>query len=135
MDNSLILFISPSLHAARVLEAVLSEIFIPVEHVTCLKEAASRLQSGQFRVILTEAKLRDGGWRDVLRISQQTASPSQVIVNQPFADARFWAEAINLGAFDVLAQPFDRAEIHRILQSALEHTDNAVIGAAAGYFG
>jgi DNA-binding NarL/FixJ family response regulator len=96
---------------------VLGEI-VPVNHATCLKEAISRLRSGQFRVILTEAELRDGGCRDALRISQQTASPSQVVVTNPFVGARFWADVINLGAFDMLAQPFDRAEIHRILQSA-----------------
>ena len=133
--DPLILFVSPFLQDAHALKAALSELSIPVEHVTCLREAGTRLRSRPFRVILTEADLRDGGWKDVLRIAQQASCPAHVIVTHPFADARFWAEAINLGAFDVMAQPFDRSEIHRILQSALEHTDTLVMGATAGYFG
>jgi hypothetical protein len=38
-----------------------------------------------------------------------------VIVTDPQADARFWAEALNVGAYDLLAQPFYEPEVRRIL--------------------
>ena len=41
-----------------------------------------------------------------------------MIVTDPQADARFWAEALNLGAYDLLAQPFYEPEVRRILYNA-----------------
>ena len=38
-----------------------------------------------------------------------------VIVTSPDADDHLWAEALNLGASDVLAKPFDRGEVTRAL--------------------
>jgi len=40
------------------------------------------------------------------------------MVASRFADERFWAEALNLGAYDVLAKPFDAEEVNRTLTSA-----------------
>ena len=34
------------------------------------------------------------------------------------ADDHLWAEALNVGAYDVLAKPFDRREVTRTLSSA-----------------
>ena len=41
-----------------------------------------------------------------------------MIVTDPQADACFWAEALNLGAYDLLAQPFYEPEVRRILYNA-----------------
>ena len=45
------------------------------------------------------------------------------------ADERLWAEALNLGAYDVLAKPFDRTEVMRVVSMAWMHW-TAVHGAA-----
>jgi DNA-binding NtrC family response regulator len=37
------------------------------------------------------------------------------------ADERLWAEALNLGAYDVLAKPFDPTEVCRIVSLAWMH--------------
>ena len=37
------------------------------------------------------------------------------------ADERLWAEALSLGAYDVLVKPLDAAEATRILSLAWEH--------------
>ena len=34
------------------------------------------------------------------------------------ADEHLWAEALNLGAYDLLAKPFDRMEAMRVLDAA-----------------
>jgi DNA-binding response OmpR family regulator len=44
--------------------------------------------------------------------------PPFLIVASPFADERLWAEALNVGAYDVLAKPFDANEVIRTLSSA-----------------
>ena len=46
------------------------------------------------------------------------APGAEVIVTDPNADVRFWAEALNLGAYDMLAQPFCETEVRRILSNA-----------------
>ena len=42
----------------------------------------------------------------------------ELAVRDPWADGRFWAEAINLGAYDLLAQPFHETEVRRLIASA-----------------
>jgi FixJ family two-component response regulator len=41
-----------------------------------------------------------------------------VIVISMHADEHLWAEALNLGAHDVLAKPLDAREVERVLQWA-----------------
>jgi DNA-binding response OmpR family regulator len=43
------------------------------------------------------------------------------MVTSRLADERLWAEALNLGAYDVLAKPFDGREVIRILSLAWQH--------------
>ena len=44
--------------------------------------------------------------------------PPFLIVASRLADERLWAEALNLGAYDVLAKPFDSTEVTRIVGMA-----------------
>jgi FixJ family two-component response regulator len=44
-----------------------------------------------------------------------------MIVTSRLADDRLWAEALNLGVYDVLAKPFDRTELIRSVRLAWEH--------------
>ena len=44
--------------------------------------------------------------------------PPSVIVTSRLADDRLWAEVLNLGAYDVLAKPFDRTEAIRAVGAA-----------------
>ena len=77
----------------------------------------------RFPVVLTEANLEDGNWEDVLRLARPAGA--ELIVTNPWADARFWAEAINLGAYDLLAQPFSGTEVRRVLSSASSRQSKA----------
>jgi DNA-binding response OmpR family regulator len=44
-----------------------------------------------------------------------------LIVTSRLADERLWVEALNLGAFDVLAKPFDQKELVRSVSLAWLH--------------
>ena len=44
-----------------------------------------------------------------------------LIVTSRLADDRLWAEALNLGAWDVLAKPFHVTEVIRSVRSAWQH--------------
>jgi len=48
-----------------------------------------------------------------------------LIVTSRLADDRLWVEALNLGAYDVLAKPFDRQEVTRSIHLAWMHWQNS----------
>ena len=112
-----VLFISPHPEDAAVLTQMLDPVHVPLVHAADLGQARSRLEHDRFGVVLTEAALPDGSWRDVLDLARQMQPRSEVIVTHPFADSRFWAEALSLGAYDLLAQPFYASEVQRIVSN------------------
>ena len=114
--NSVVLFVSPNSQDARSLTSMLVDASMELVHAAGLKSAAERLKSRLFPVVLTESKLEDGDWLDVLHLARP--ANAELVVTDPWADARFWAEAINMGAFDLLVQPFQRIEVQRVLASA-----------------
>jgi DNA-binding NtrC family response regulator len=116
--QSRILFISGRQEDARHLSRMLHALPLKLEHVPSLEHARTRLRLQEYDVILTEAALPDGKWLDVLHLVRECPRETEVIVTDPQADARFWAEALNLGAYDLLAQPFYEPEVRRILYNA-----------------
>jgi DNA-binding NtrC family response regulator len=89
-----------------------------LDHVETLLQARAKLQQADYEVVLTEAALPDGNWLDALHLARESPHEPEVIVTDPLADARFWAEVLNLGAYDLLAQPFHEPEVRRILHNA-----------------
>jgi DNA-binding NtrC family response regulator len=53
-------------------------------------------------------------WKDLIDQVAGLHRPPLVIVTSRLADDRLWAEALNLGAYDVIAKPFDASEVIRI---------------------
>jgi DNA-binding NtrC family response regulator len=95
---------------------MLAEASLVLIHATCLKDAVTRLEADRFPAVLTEARLEDGTWQDLLPLTRSQGA--ELVVTDAAADARFWAEAINLGAYDLLVQPFQETEVRRVLSSA-----------------
>jgi DNA-binding NtrC family response regulator len=84
-----------------------------------VRTAVAQLRrSRRIPVVLCERDLWPGSWKEVLQQTQGLSDPPFLIVASRFADERFWAEALNLGAYDVLAKPFDAKEVNRTLTSA-----------------
>lgn len=113
-----ILFVSERHEDARDLTRMLQDLPLVLDYAACLQQARTKLQQDAYEVLLTEAALPDGTWLDALQLARDSASEPEVIVTDPHADDRLWAEALNLGAYDLLAQPFDCAEVRRILANA-----------------
>ncbi len=104
--RSRILFISGRHEDARDLTRMLLDLPVVLDHVGSLRHARTKLQWDDYAVVLTEAALPDGTWLEALHLARETSRELEVIVTDPHADARLWAEALNLGAYDLLAQPF-----------------------------
>jgi DNA-binding NtrC family response regulator len=127
--DSAVLFVSPYLQDVRSIALMLDDASFAVVHAINLKEAAAKLEADRFAVVLTEAKLEDGNWLDLLHLTRPWGA--ELVVTDAWADARFWAEVINLGVYDLLAQPFLGTEVRRVLTSASSRQRELKSGAAA----
>jgi len=114
----LVLFISPNSADAKILSEMLAPTALRLDYAVRIEEARNKLANGPYRVVVTEAKLPDGVWTDVIELTYEIGVFPAVIVTSSAADDLFWAEVLNLGAYDLLAQPFDEKEVRRILTNA-----------------
>lgn len=114
-----VLFISPSAADAATLAQMLGHIGIRCESVASLSRARQKLEAEAFGAVLTERRLSDGSWKDVVRLVRQAGRKAAVVVTDALADARFWIDALEFGAYDVLVKPFYCGEVQRILANAL----------------
>ena len=83
-----------------------------------LASALAALRKVRVPVVVCESDLQPGTWKEVLEELNTLADPPFLIVTSRLADERLWAEALNLGAYDVLAKPFDGREVTRIVSMA-----------------
>ena len=60
-------------------------------------------------------------WKELLASTAEMPEAPVLIVSATDADERLWAEALNVGAYDVLAKPFDTAEVVRSLSLGWLH--------------
>jgi DNA-binding NtrC family response regulator len=116
--RSRILFLSGHPSDARRLNRMLRSLPLVVDHAENLRQAREQLQAEEYDVVLTEAALPDGNWLDAMTLTHEGRCAPLLIVTAPHADARLWSEALNLGAYDLLAQPFEEPEVRRILSNA-----------------
>jgi len=86
-----------------------------------LRAAVSVWQKDAPHVIVCEKSLGSNSWRDLLDPMHELPDPPSLIVASRIADEYLWAEALNLGAYDVLAAPFEPTEVMRVLCSAWLH--------------
>jgi DNA-binding response OmpR family regulator len=89
-----------------------------VNSYATLASGLAALRKRQFEVVVCERDLSPGSWKDVLDQVTILPDPPSLIVTSRLADERLWAEALNLGACDVLAKPFDSNEALRVIGAA-----------------
>ena len=86
--------------------------------------AATRLPKQDVPIVLCDGESLAGSWKDVLAQVGTFLAPPMLIVASRIADEYLWAEALNLGAYDVLAKPYHAAEVERVLSMAWLHWMN-----------
>lgn len=86
-----------------------------------LESALAMLRQHEVAVVLCERDLHPGSYVDLLENVGAFPNTPAVIVVSRLADDRLWAEVLNLGAWDVLAIPFDRNEVLRTVTSGWRH--------------
>src|SRR5580658_4744377 len=61
------------------------------------QEAIAQLRRELFPVVVCEAQLPDGNWKDMLNRLALISHPPRLIVASRCADERLWSEVLNLG--------------------------------------
>lgn len=116
-----VLSVSPFPEDHVVLENILGPYCWKILPASTLTLAARLLRIGPIHLVVSEGDLTPHSWRDLLADIHTLAAPPFLIVTSRCADEYLWAEAINLGAYDVLTKPFEEAEVRRALSVAAVH--------------
>lgn len=87
-------------------------------HVRTCSEAIEFAKGNETAVVICEHDLPDGDWTAFLGECETLPKRPNVIVTSAIADEALWAEVLNLGGYDVLAQPFDPSEVLRVVSLA-----------------
>jgi DNA-binding NtrC family response regulator len=102
----------------RLLEGKNLQIYIASD----FREAQEKLRAhSQYDVLLSDDQLPDGSWRDMLQFLLESKTSCEMIVCSRCGDEQLWAEVLQCGAYDLLVEPFERQEVDRIIQSAIEN--------------
>jgi len=89
------------------------------------REAQTALREFVPGVIISDCRLpEDHCWKDVLHEIGTTEDPPPLIVVDRLADERLWAEVLNLGAYDLLAKPFDTSEVLHAVSTACRRREH-----------
>ena len=89
-----------------------------------ISTALTQLQSGKVSIVLCERDCAPVTWKDILESVRKLSTPPMFIVTSRTADEHLWAEALNLGAYDVLAKPYYAPEVIRVLSMAWLNWNN-----------
>ena len=101
--------------------AAYSDVKWTLRSVATVEKALTALHAHSTSVVLCEHDLPGATWIDLLEKSAGYSACPHLIVTSRLADDRLWGEALNLGAYDVLAKPFEPDEVIRIVSLAWLH--------------
>ena len=85
-----------------------------LETHTC-QEALALIKRHDVPVVICARTLPDGDWRTLLEATVDMPERPQLIVSCRRTDHHLWADVLSLGGYDVLATPFDAAEVCRVV--------------------
>jgi DNA-binding NtrC family response regulator len=86
-----------------------------------IASAMAVVRTSEIAVVICERDLSPGTWIDMLEELMSLRYAPPLIVTSRLADDKLWAEALNLGAYDVLVKPFERTELVRSVHLAWSH--------------
>ena len=116
-----LLSVSPNQDDHRALERLLCPSNWAICKAYTLASGVALLRENNFPLVVCERDLFPDSWKEMLEQTTLLAKPPYLIVTSRLADDYLWAEALNLGAYDVLPKPFEATEVERVVGSAWLH--------------
>lgn len=90
-------------------------------HAMCAStagECEELLTNRNIHLVFCERDLTDGTYRDVLAITRSLSRNVRLVVTSRLADWNEFLQALDDGAFDLIASPSQRADIVRVIHQA-----------------
>jgi len=110
-----VLLVSPFDEDHLHLRAILRHSNLQQHSARTQAEAVEFLRENLTPVVICESNLPDGTWKDLLAQFTRMECPPLLVVTSRFADERLWSEALNLGAYNVLAKPLNTKEVIHVV--------------------
>jgi CheY-like chemotaxis protein len=88
------------------------------------RSALRLLKQTAFPIVFCETEPGGQWWKGLLERLGEMPDPPVAIIASRAADESLWSEALNRGAYDVLALPLEERETSRVLCSAWLHWKN-----------
>jgi DNA-binding NtrC family response regulator len=102
------------------LAVLLADQGLEIECVIGFQDATRKLNGpSPYDLLLVDADMPDGSWRNLIAFVQNSGMACEMIVCSRLGDHQLWAEVIQTGAYDLIAEPFEQQEVSRIVQSAI----------------
>ena len=114
-----VLYVSPFAEDYVSLQTVLNRSNWKLHNSESVLSALAATRRWDISVVICEQDLSPGTWIDMLEELSILRIVPPLIVTSRLADSTLWVEALNLGAYDVLAKPFERSELVRTVLGAV----------------
>jgi CheY-like chemotaxis protein len=119
----IVLSVSPNNEDRASLERIFKSCWTVVASSN-IASILSALRETPIPIVIYDCDVSLGSWGEMLERISLLPDPPLFIVTSRLADDRLWAEALNLGAWDVLAKPFEADEVIRIVTIAGRHWED-----------
>jgi FixJ family two-component response regulator len=106
----------------RALQALLEDTRWRVVRALSWGEVSSYGRLGS-PVVLVDRHFQGSDWRFTFSSLLNTTENCCLILLSDVSDPYLWNELVHYGGFDLLARPFEQAEVHRTLAFAQKHFD------------
>jgi DNA-binding NtrC family response regulator len=100
------------------LRQILRDLSIETFSVSTCKKAEDLISQCKPHVVFAESSMVDGSWVSILRIAEEANVPLSVIVVGAHPDTRNYVSAMERGAFDFVAPPFEHEPLNFVVRSA-----------------
>ena len=117
-DTARILIVCGTHSDTRRLETQLREAGLDSESVDSMTAACESARSDRFEVIFSTPFAGDGSWKRLIGLANQHSLSFEVVLLARTFDLHQWAEAMQIGAFDVLDLVFDLSRAAEVAQHA-----------------
>lgn len=117
------------------LKEALRHLSVDTRSVDTCREAEALLRQCAPHLIFADVSLPDGAWKGVLKLAEEADVPLNVIAVGAIPNSRVYLSAMEQGAFDFVAPPFELAPLDFVVRSAASDARlrrEATVRAAAG---
>lgn len=117
-DTARILIVCGTNSDTRRLETLLREAGLDSESVDSMTAACESARSDRFGVIFSTPFAGEGSWKRLIGLANQHSLSFEIVLLARTFDLDQWAEAMQIGAFDVLDLVFDLSRAPEVAQHA-----------------